>query len=692
MSNSLPTTTNAEAESDGGLIFITSATTPAEFRSKKNMNIVRKQAMSFHLNSDDRKTSKKPKSSAGRSRISSVESDSRGSRQSKLSVGSQDAITDFSTIPTTASQGAESIGRAKATSSSRSSVAPSSLDEDVTYAGPVARTQQPHDFITPVAPLFSACKNTTPAPFDTYIPAPFVSIGKNIDPFRTMFQSSHPSVSVEELKFYCNRYFGTRALGKYWIPTALSYSHTYLGTLCLATAYHDVIHERPLESVQTVALRQEVIHLVGRNMLDPEARVSDHNIMAIIQLIISEVIGREESGLSWHENGIENMIKQRGGLENLGVEGRLASAVSWVSLATSVLREEPPRTIYAEYSAAHSTKQYRPTASLPESPIFCPRTTWKTISKSTKCTPKAYELLSDMRMMIDFLLHETRSSRRNSQTLMELYKKIINPVEYPPVSEIQRSRRLTYHDYKYEAIRIASIIQATAIIRRMPLSEALTHAADLQSSVPFYNTPAAVASSESLISPLETYPEASFAGPSASPSFPTSSTSSELQQSYFQFQAADPRASMSSLNDPRPSFSSTTSAPRPSISSVRSTSSDHFYFPPPPAPAPNNTTTLLKNLRTTIEASNISACWSDMAGVLLWIGLVVGAASLKSESKIHKKYFSALTMRCGVMLCFEHPEAINSTMVRMSEVIAALGAAGKSPTSTDEGAPKRRRV
>jgi hypothetical protein len=692
MSNSLPTTTNAEAESDGGLIFITSATTPAEFRSKKNMNIVRKQAMSFHLNSDDRKTSKKPKSSANRSRISSVESDSRGSLRSKLSVGSQDAITDFSTIPTTASQGAESIGRAKATSSSRSSVAPSSLDEDVTYAGPVARTQQPHDFITPVAPLFSACKNTTPAPFDTYIPAPFVSIGKNIDPFRTMFQSSHPSVSVEELKFYCNRYFGTRALGKYWIPTALSYSHTYLGTLCLATAYHDVIHERPLESVQTVALRQEVIHLVGRNMLDPEARVSDHNIMAIIQLIISEVIGREESGLSWHENGIENMIKQRGGLENLGVEGRLASAVSWVSLATSVLREEPPRTIYAEYSAAHSTKQYRPTASLPESPIFCPRTTWKTISKSTKCTPKAYELLSDMRMMIDFLLHETRSSRRNSQTLMELYKKIINPVEYPPVSEIQRSRRLTYHDYKYEAIRIASIIQATAIIRRMPLSEALTHAADLQSSVPFYNTPAAVASSESLISPLETYPEASFAGPSASPSFPTSSTSSELQQSYLQFQAADPRASMSSLNDPRPSFSSTTSAPRPSISSVQSTSSDHFYFPPPPAPAPNNTTTLLKNLRTTIEASNISACWSDMAGVLLWIGLVVGAASLKSESKIHKKYFSALTMRCGVMLCFEHPEAINSTMVRMSEVIAALGAAGKSPTSKDEGAPKRRRV
>jgi hypothetical protein len=44
------------------------------------------------------------------------------------------------------------------------------------------------------------------------------------------------------------------------------------------------------------------------------------------------------------------------------------------------------------------------------------------------------------------------------------------------------------------------------------------------------------------------------------------------------------------------------------------------------------------------------------------------------------------------MLCFEHPEAINSTMVRMSEVIAALGTQGKSPTNKDEVAPKRRRV
>jgi hypothetical protein len=668
-------------------MFIT-AGTPADFRSKKNMTVVRKKAMAAYLEGDE-KSSKK-----SRSRFSSVDSESKGSNRSKRSVGSQDA-TDLSTIPTTVSQAGEIVGRTKASSPVRSSHTPSSHEQDTSSVeGPVVRAQQPHDFVLPAAPIFLPCRKGIPLPYDNHTPPPFVSIGKSLDPFRTMFQSSHPGVSVEELKFHCSRYFGTRALGRYWIPTALSYPHTFLGTLCLATAYHDVIHERQLESVQTIALRQEVIHLVGRNMLDPEARVSDHNIMAIIQLIISEVIGREESGLRWHEDGIESMIKQRGGLDKLGVNGRLASSISWVSLATAVLREERPRSMYAEYCAANSTKQYKPTATIPESPICCPRPAWKTIPKSTKCTPKAQALLEDIKNMTDSMLHETRYTRRNSQTLLDLYNKIRSPIEYPPVEEIRRGGKLlTPHDHKYEAIRIASIIQATAIMRRIPLSAALVEVADSQAPPAppvFYNVPVAAASSDSLVSPYDTYPNPLTFDTSTSPTFSTYMTSPAMPQSHFP--TSEPRSSMSSFNAPRPSFSSTTSAARPSISSMHSASSDHIYFRPPPPPTPNNATALLKDLRTSIENSDISACWSDMAGVLLWIGLVVGAATNKSDSKIHKKYFSALTMRAGVMLCFEHPEAINSTMIRMCEVVEALSSQ-KSPTpSADEGKGKKRKT
>ena len=62
-----------------------------------------------------------------------------------------------------------------------------------------------------------------------------------------------------------------------------------------------------------------------------------------------------------------------------------------------------------------------------------------------------------------------------------------------------------------------------------------------------------------------------------------------------------------------------------------------------------------------------------MAGVLLWIGLVMGAASRNTDTKVLKRYFSATTIRAAIILCFEHPEAIHATMLRMGEVLEALG-------------------
>ncbi|KAH7095983.1 hypothetical protein FB567DRAFT_46089 [Paraphoma chrysanthemicola] len=682
-SQSPATPANEEPAENGGFIFVT-AEKPADFKSKSTMTTVRKKAMDAFLKGD-KKTGKTAKSSGTRSRISS---------RSRSSVGHDDAFTDISTMPTTVSQSAPSVTRTKASSPTRSSIAPSSHDPDAQSAsGTVARTQRFREFVLEDAPLVAPARDNVPLPYDAYQPGPFVSIGTSLDPFRTMFQSSHPGVSVEQLKFHCSRYFGTRGLGRHWIPTALSYPHTFLGTLCLATAYHDVIHEQPLESVQTIALRQEVIHLVGRNMLDPKASVSDHNLMAIIQLIISEVIGREESGLSWHENGIETMVKQRGGLNQLGVNGYLASSIAWVSLASSILREAPPRSIYLDYCTANSRKNYAPTAPIPESPIYCPRGSFKTLQRSPRCTTKAQEVLVDVRMMIDIFLHETKTSRRNSQTLMNLYRKIISPAEYPPVTKPGRTEPLSKSDWKYEAIRLACIIQATAIIQRLPLSDALTHAAEVRAPNTLQTAFAMSTSYESPVSPFDQRLMTPLTEAATSPSFAPFSAGPAIPQSYFP--TVGPRSSTSSVNAPRPSFSSTSSAARPSVSSTYSSSSEQFYFAPPPPPAQTKSTTLLKDLKTAIEQSNVSDCWADMAGVLLWIGLVVGAASKNSESKLHKKYFSALTMRAGVMLFFEHPEAISATMLRMGEVVEALAgeAKPKSPSADEgNGKGKKRRV
>jgi hypothetical protein len=79
-----------------------------------------------------------------------------------------------------------------------------------------------------------------------------------------------------------------------------------------------------------------------------------------------------------------------------------------------------------------------------------------------------------------------------------------------------------------------------------------------------------------------------------------------------------------------------------------------------------------------------------MAGVLLWIGLVVGAASRKSDI-VTKRWFLALAVRCSIFLCFDHPEGIHATMLRMGEMIEALGyATGSSVVEvTRQEAPRR---
>jgi len=180
------------------------------------MTVVRKKAMDAFLKGD-KKTSRKSKSPADRSRLDSVDSGSRVSHGSRSSITNDDAATEASTVPTTVSQGTESVKRTTTISPNRSP-APSNYEQVTSAEGSAARTQRPRDFILPAAPIVLPCRRSVPLPYDTHVPPPFVSIGKALDPFRTMFQSSHPSVSVEELKFYCSRYFGTRSLGKYWIP------------------------------------------------------------------------------------------------------------------------------------------------------------------------------------------------------------------------------------------------------------------------------------------------------------------------------------------------------------------------------------------------------------------------------------------------------------------------------------------
>lgn len=645
------------------------------------MTTVRKRAMRAFL-----ETNKKPTNPADQQRHASV-----GSTGSRASDESQSAE-----VATTAKEkSAESAARRT------KSATPVLTNARHDQHSLTREAQESSVFVLDAAPIVIPSRtndNGEMLPYDRTQAPLFVSLGKNIDPFRTMFQSTYKVVSVERMKFLCARFFGTYAMGQKWIPTILSAPHTYLSTLVCASAHLDAILERSTESPETLALRQEVMHLIDRNILYPNKQVDDLNIASLIQLIVSEVIGRREIALKFHIKGIRAMFEQRGGLHQLGVGGYLASTISWVMLESAILSESKPENLYLEYGTAHSTRHpaYPLTATIPESPIYRPRTQFETLKRSKSCSPQTLGLLEDIHTMVELFLNPNQLNRQDSKTLLDLYNDILN--KYPPIS---RSYGATRNDYRYEAIRITAVLQATAIMHRIPLSSAIAQGSNTvpRYSWPSYNFPPAT---ESDVAPASPASPLTFRHDSVASMYASSLAPEEAANSN-----PDPaRSSISSFRTSNPSVSSSVS--RPSLSSIATSHSSasssmavcptvsrpklstRTSYPFEQTPMQDDPDFLLNDLKAVLDNSNMSECWQDMAGVLLWIGLTFGAASYKSEDMVLRRWYSGLSMRASILLCFEHPEAISATMLKMGQLIAALGGLDASSVMNFASAPARR--
>jgi len=593
------------------------------------MQTVRQTAMGSYLKATKNQVSDKTRAN------------SEASDHSRSSLGSQ-STTKPRTIKTPRVKEKKSDDKIH-----RLSQSTSSSQEAPHHDAQVARIT-PHQSTLTQTPIVIPIRSGHRYPFDLKPVPDLRCLGNGLDPFGTMFQSRNTRVNVERLKIECSKYFGTEGLGRYWIPECLSYAHTFLSTLYMASAYDDVVHNREIESLETAALRQDVIHFVGGHLTDVEQSVADHNIIAVSQLILGDVISRADLGLRYHQMGIAKMIEQRGGLQTLGVNGQLASAVSWANLATAALQEASPTRMYVDYCEMRALKTYPLIATIPESPLYHPHGKFMTIERSANCNANAQKLLEDVRTMMEDLL-DTNSSRRagSSNKSRSAYDRIIR---FRSVQPSRKTSILKTKDWKYEAIRLAAIVQAQAMFDQVPLSEALDRV-QLPEIQPFlYSSSMASHSNGSFSSTLDPQDVSPATDLSESPMF----------GSYSEGFPSNHR------------FSNSSTSSRPLLSSLQSSSSD-VPLQQEVLMREVSGDTILQQLRDALENSDLSDCWSDMAGVLLWIGLVMGAASNNSKDKIVRRYFSATTMRACIMLCFEHPEAIHSTMLRMTDLIAALG-------------------
>ena len=342
--------------------FITAAH-PSQFKDKMNMKKVRSRVMTDYVKKNESRrtapTPNRPSSKPGRPKKARTSSGEPTSfpRPSITSAPDYSRISPPSSLPlqTIPLYAANPFSPTSLIVHSPSSKSASSSDSDtsLTHKQIVHRRYQQAldlllgqrspsglwnrpELIELATQHFFDKEQQSPTPLRNFL-------GTRLDAFRTMPQASSRRVNVMRLKFSCTttsyfpffdrsfiitnilvgaKFFGTKSMGASWVPAMLHNRLAFLSTLCIAAAHEDAMHLRATDSDEMTAIKTEVTHLMIYEMRS----VDNLEIMAILELLCSEIIrtGADESQLYMHSQSIMKFVKQKGGLENLGLKGDLA--------------------------------------------------------------------------------------------------------------------------------------------------------------------------------------------------------------------------------------------------------------------------------------------------------------------------------------------------------------------------------
>ncbi len=330
-------------------------------------------------------------------------------------------------------------------------------------------------------------------------------IGQRLEPFASWPAFDDPTIHVEELKFSCSQRFGSKSLAMYWIPTMLKARHAFLSTLCISSAYDDIMRRAllPHDSKTTESLmrrirvRMGVMALINESISDPEMASADETIVAVLHVLHSEMMGCDDNSMRIHQAGLHQLVQQRGGLNQLGLSGQLAACAAITMFVLGALRETPPHADFLDYAERQNTSSFVSTERFPESPMCCRPTGFCVINKVLVGQAATYALLELSRKLVisqqvssETAICELDAPTTRQVTPVETLSDLCNQIFQAP-SGLELQFDEMNERYVYESIRIAAITCAHAAQQRLPLSQAAMELSRRQSRPSYVNLPKA---------------------------------------------------------------------------------------------------------------------------------------------------------------------------------------------------------
>ncbi|ORY08359.1 hypothetical protein BCR34DRAFT_626257 [Clohesyomyces aquaticus] len=226
-----------------------------------------------------------------------------------------------------------------------------------------------------------------------------------------------------------------------WLQEVCSHHMSFLSHVSMACVYQDVNESLLEDSPLTVYAKTKVLQMIKVSLQGFATSVDDTTVICILHLLISECGGFDEDVFDVHLEGLFRIIQQKGGIHNLGMDGKLAAFMNNLILTFSILRGLPEPAMLHGYIPGF-IKSDMLNRGPPVSPLYAPGGDLSSIFGH--CSDANAELAS------------------YDDHMQQIYIRLLSrPSADDDVAP----------DYVYESCRLAALIYCSSIVQGLPFSE-----------------------------------------------------------------------------------------------------------------------------------------------------------------------------------------------------------------------------
>ena len=157
---------------------------------------------------------------------------------------------------------------------------------------------------------------TYPVEYEPYLPAIFAHYIENV------------AVEIPDLDSPNHR----GLLRHRWFPLAMEEPSTMYAVLLMAASHYCAVSPPSANLIDLLYLKSRALTEINIALRDPKRATSDALIGAVMKMAAYEAVFGDSAVFSAHMQGLSLMLKMRGGLGTLGLDGLLERMVVWIDL------------------------------------------------------------------------------------------------------------------------------------------------------------------------------------------------------------------------------------------------------------------------------------------------------------------------------------------------------------------------